>query len=384
MKDLEFYVYALIDPRNNQYFYIGKGKEKRYTSHFEKRKNTDNSLKDDRIREIEIQGNKVQIQLLFTNLDEQTAYDLEKIIIYKLGRISFSEGILTNLVPGGKWNRDDSVFYSKSFNESFDLSKLSTKEQKTFLAIQKISQFNYLNISKEEQIIYMYENNGTFKMAIPLKDFFEGGVTHQRIEILKVLRENELPIYYGYIYSKHLFKNVYLSEIIPYSILDIIDSDFNKKFDKLNVSINNFSIESKVNGTKRAEIVRDGNIISFTSFYKSGTKRYFRKLSGKQTIGISYDWYENGNIQNEKKHSVSGYLDYENSFYENGTKESEIIYTNDNAMDRHWHRNGMLASKFVENIGTIFYNDKGIKTRIIWLEGHQPDKQIEIDFDIDN
>lgn len=37
--------------------------------------------------------------------------------------------------------------------------------------------------------------------------------------------------------------------------------------------------------------------------------------------------------------------------------------------------------KFVENVGYLLYNEKGIKTQTNWLEGKQPDKQIELDFD---
>ena len=75
MDKKEFYVYGLTDPRNNQYFYIGKGKGNRYASHLKGMDDNLNKLKNDRIREIEIDGQKVQIDILFSNLDEETAFE---------------------------------------------------------------------------------------------------------------------------------------------------------------------------------------------------------------------------------------------------------------------------------------------------------------------
>lgn len=339
-----------------------------------------NKLKNDRIREIEIDGQKVLIDILFSNLDEETAFELERIIIYKLGRQVFSEGILTNFVPGGKWNRDESVFYEETFNTSFDLSKLNPEEQKTFLGIKKISQFNYLNTSKLERTIYRYENNGTSEVLIPLENFFAGGVTHERIQILKALRENELPIYYGWVYSKYPLKKIYISEKLPYDLNDVIDSKFNRKFDILYKYRKKFFLESKHNGIKRAEVEKNGNTISFTSYYKSGEKRYFRQTIDGQPSGLSLDWHENGNIRIEKKYNEDGWLDYTKSFYENGCKNSESSNTNGVKIDNCWHENGVLAMQFVENVGTQYYNEKGIRTKTIWLEGRQPDKQLELDF----
>jgi len=376
----EFYVYGLTDPRNNLYFYIGKGKGNRYASHLKGMDDHLNKLKNDRIREIESEGQKVQIDILFSNLDEETAFELERIIIYKLGRQVFSEGILTNLVPGGKWHRDESVFYEETFNASFELSKLNPEEQKTFLNIKKISQFNYLNTSIKEQTIYKYENNGTFEIAIPLEDFFAGGVTKERIEILRDLRENELPIFYGWLYSKYPLKRIYISDRLPYVLNDVIDYNFNRRFDELYSIKQKFVLESSQNGITLAKVEKDGNLISFTSFYKSGKKRYFRQTHDGQPSGLSCDWYENGNIRMEKKYNKDGWLDYIKSFYDNGAKKSESSNTNGVKIDNCWHENGVLARQYVENMGTLFYNEKGIRTRTIWLEGKQPDKQIELDF----
>lgn len=379
MDKKEFYVYGLTDPRNNQYFYIGKGKGNRNASHLKCTNDSLNKLKNDRIREINSDGQKVQIDILFSNLDEETAFELERIIIYKLGRQVFLEGILTNLVPGGKWKRDESVFYSKTFNTSFELGKLNLEEQKTFLNIKKISQFNYLNRSIEEQKIYRYESNGTFEKTISLEDFFAGGVTKERIQILKGLRENDLPIFHGYLYSKYPLKSIYISDKLPYALNDVIDSNFNRKFDTL-FRYRKFFLESIQKGIKLAKVEKDGNLISLTSFYKSGKKKFFRQTYNGQPSGLSYDWHENGNIRMEEKYNKDGRLDCIKSFYDNGAKESEIINTNGANIDNRWHENGVLAMQYVENVGTLFYNEKGKRTRTMWLEGKQLNKQVELDF----
>ena len=60
-KKLGFYVYALIDPRNEQPFYIGKGKNNRVYEHVQLAiKNEKESDKLNKIREIKDDGKKVK------------------------------------------------------------------------------------------------------------------------------------------------------------------------------------------------------------------------------------------------------------------------------------------------------------------------------------
>ena len=109
------------------------------------KKNT-KKLKLEKIKEIQKSGFDIKIEILFPNIDEETALELERILIYKLGRIILSEGILTNMVPGGKWKKKESVLYSDRFQTDFDLTKLDLFAQEKFLSIDKISNFDYLNI----------------------------------------------------------------------------------------------------------------------------------------------------------------------------------------------------------------------------------------------
>ena len=61
---LQYYVYCLVDPRSNKFFYIGKGHDNRIFNHANDALNeTLSSLKLDIIREIRRKGLKVHITL---------------------------------------------------------------------------------------------------------------------------------------------------------------------------------------------------------------------------------------------------------------------------------------------------------------------------------
>lgn len=158
----EFYVYALIDPKDNQIFYIGKEKGKRFLDH-SKRNDITNRLKTNRINEIKNNNLEVISEILFSNLYEDNALELEKIIIYKLGREILFEGTLTNIIPGGNWKPGDSLFYEEGFDEYFDLDKLNFLEKERFLSFEKTSQFNYLNTEDSKQFIHTYDVFGNFR-----------------------------------------------------------------------------------------------------------------------------------------------------------------------------------------------------------------------------
>jgi hypothetical protein len=81
----EYYVYRLIDPRNDETFYIGKGKGKRVESH-ERRvrlgKET-NPAKAQKIREIWQSGHEVKREIVGRFALEADAYNAEAELIDK-------------------------------------------------------------------------------------------------------------------------------------------------------------------------------------------------------------------------------------------------------------------------------------------------------------
>lgn len=365
MNKKEYYVYGLIDPRDNQYFYIGKGKGKRFASHLKPKKLDFNTSKLDRIKAIQDSGLEVKMEILFPNLDEETAFELEKIIIYKLGREVFNEGILTNLNPGGHWKPKDSVFYSKDFEPNFDLNKLDFVSQQKFGEIRTISKFNYLNTPNKLQTIYQYDDDGKLTTEHSLNEFFSDGVKGQSLATLKAIRENELPIYARRIYSKYYYEKLYVSKKIPFAEFDIIDEQFNRDFDEKFDQTNTFTLKCKVRDIIRMKVERNVDIIRLTSYYPSGRKKSFKQTKGGKPFELACEWYENGNLS-VKEELKDAYYEYaRTTYFENGNEYIKISnYEGKKTYDR-WFENGIKEVEFIENIGYIYYNQQGEKIRVI-------------------
>lgn len=106
---MPFYVYLYLDPRkpNEEYgfepFYVGKGKGKRDQVHLNTLdKDRTNLHKTNRIKAIiKETGQAPPIIRIADALDESTAYDLEKSVIARLGRVDLGTGCLLNLTDGG-------------------------------------------------------------------------------------------------------------------------------------------------------------------------------------------------------------------------------------------------------------------------------------------
>jgi hypothetical protein len=91
-----YYVYALIDPRTNLPFYVGKGKNNRMLQHL-KEGATGGVKKNNRIAEIRAAGLEPVAVKLAGNMFNNEAYNLEEDIISELGREDIEkDGVLTN------------------------------------------------------------------------------------------------------------------------------------------------------------------------------------------------------------------------------------------------------------------------------------------------
>jgi hypothetical protein len=97
-EELDYYVYGLQDPRNKQFFYIGKGAGNRVFQHLEESNDSATETKKlNKIREIERSGYKVEHIIIRHGLTEAEAFTVESTLI---DIFLFQSLELTNLVVG--------------------------------------------------------------------------------------------------------------------------------------------------------------------------------------------------------------------------------------------------------------------------------------------
>lgn len=122
---LNYYVYALVDPRNKKIFYVGKGKGNRIYQHEESSLDESNdNLKLSTIRDIHGAGLKVEHYIIRHNLTEQEAFLVESAIIDLLTYKPFNrENILTNIACGHhQW--DEGIKTDSEINILYDCEKI--------------------------------------------------------------------------------------------------------------------------------------------------------------------------------------------------------------------------------------------------------------------
>ena len=92
-----FYVYALIDPANQEIFYIGKGIGGRVLKHEERTRRgvLQNAAKVKRIQHIFAAGHEAERRILFVSESEEVALSVEDNIIHQLADFGF-----TNIIGG--------------------------------------------------------------------------------------------------------------------------------------------------------------------------------------------------------------------------------------------------------------------------------------------
>lgn len=125
--EIMYYVYQLIDPRNNLPFYIGKGKGNRAQTHLFESAKVQNLYKDNKIRAIRNEGLEPKIEYIAENIiDEQLAYKIERDMIKHYGRKGYEYfGILTNVCED---NRPPN-HKGKNYEEIYGFDKAQQQKQ---------------------------------------------------------------------------------------------------------------------------------------------------------------------------------------------------------------------------------------------------------------
>lgn len=98
----KYYIYLYFDPtRDDEPFYVGKGKGNRAISHLSR---TDHHPVTYRIQKIRKLGHEPKIELEYCE-SEDAAYSLEHALVLEIGRRNTGTGPLLNLTDGGEGGR---------------------------------------------------------------------------------------------------------------------------------------------------------------------------------------------------------------------------------------------------------------------------------------
>ena len=124
---IQHYVYRLIDPRNGETFYVGRGQNNRVFDHARGELTDESgSQKMSRIREIKLSGLKVSHVIHRHGMDKPTAKDVEAALIEAYPG-------LTNIM-GGDGNNDFGVMHSSEIIKKY--SEYMRKYQNATLRIE--------------------------------------------------------------------------------------------------------------------------------------------------------------------------------------------------------------------------------------------------------
>ena len=159
---LNFYVYALVDPRDKKIFYVGKGSGDRVFQHAEDSLNdNDESLKLSTIRDIHSANLEVEYYIIRHNLSEHEAYLVESTIIDLLTYEAFNrENILTNVVKGHhQWN--EGIKTEEEINILYDCKKIEPIPGDKLLLVSLNKTYKQLLLSGKKRQNHIFSTNIT-------------------------------------------------------------------------------------------------------------------------------------------------------------------------------------------------------------------------------
>lgn len=142
-----YYVYGLVDPRNNKLFYIGKGTENRVFQHVADSNKNPNSEKEKLqiIRNIEDSGKRVIHILINWGLNETEAFASEASLINLMNYIS--EIPLSNIVAG---HHSKGCLSVEDIERAYGAELLSVKEIQHKILVIKVNKLYNRNMTNRE------------------------------------------------------------------------------------------------------------------------------------------------------------------------------------------------------------------------------------------
>ncbi len=155
IEELQFYVYCLVDPRDNKIFYIGKGYGNRVFQHANDAVVSDDSnLKLNTIRDIMSSGQRVRYYIIRHKLSEEVAYLLESTLIDFLTYKEFNLSSVLANVQAGHHQWDEGVKSVEEINALYDCQPLNDIGRDRLMVVK----LNRTYVGKSSEKIYQREN----------------------------------------------------------------------------------------------------------------------------------------------------------------------------------------------------------------------------------
>lgn len=330
----DFYVYGLIDPRTNSLFYIGKGRGNRINQHFHNKVKSDgNNEKINVINEIQNARLNVKKIQIGKNLSEESAYALEKILIYRIGRKIIDEGPLTNIQPGGLFTTGDKYFLDKDDIPNEKSIKLKYPELLPILDFYPHTaiNFNPTNLFNNSEIKFIYQYTKVTLLAYDFNEFFEQYDLRTSMKIINILKSNSMPLFF-------------CGSIISKSILELdVDNFFKIKFQENDII--NFDFVEKVNKS-----IAIGENIKIECFYPNGNTHIVMELLNKRSM-LTY-YYQNKQIKYISTNSDNRLNDVFKSWYDNGVLQKEILHNKNGDIESYksWNKKGEIEHELLREV----------------------------------
>jgi len=367
----KYYVYGLIDPRMNSIFYIGKGKGKRVFQHLnEKEEIHSNTEKLRIIHEIQKEGHEVGYVIIGENLSEDAALLLERLLIYRIGRKIFDEGHLTNIVPGGKWHKEASLFLKKESIPSLETinnqySELISILEKYPHTAKEFSGLQCPNNPKDE-ILYAFNDSGEKDHEFDIDSFIQIFGLGHAIDLISIIKDTSMPVYaWNRVWSKTNFEKLEDVSRIPFEDFDIIDFDFVKKINKSiekceNITFNCVFPYGKIHC--EINITSNSKEIALTYFYSNGNKKHLTNYFDGKLNGKCLCWYPNGQLKEEIEYFQNKHLS-KKCYFPSGNIEMIGVFNKEGSEKsvKTWYDNGQLSFENNDDEGTsVSYSETGV------------------------
>jgi antitoxin component YwqK of YwqJK toxin-antitoxin module len=373
----QFYVYGLVDPRNETIFYIGKGKGKRAFQHLSEKPDIhSNTEKLQIIEELRESGLEVRLILIGEQLSEEAALLLERLLIYRIGRKIFDEGTLTNIVPGGRWHKEASLFLKKE-----NLPSLDEIEEQYPELIPILKNYPHASVvftglrcpkNPEDELLYVYNETGEKIHEWDIDYFIQiFGLGHS-LDLINVLKNTSRPVYaWNRIWSKTNFEKLESVLEIPFSDYDEINEDFVREVNKSRLTCNNALLKCYYpDGQLQTEISHADNEISLIYFYANGFKKHQTNYLNRKLNGKCQLWHTNGQLneytdynenvrRSKRSYFPSGNIKMIENYHDDGKGKSVKL----------WYDNGQVEFENNEDGKSFSYSKTGLITSKSIREG---------------